>query len=277
MGRLAESFPATTGVIHRVLREKPCYNNRVVEEYNKEVVNNWKLLSKGQLELEPKYKDHLQSGNKDLGLSSGEKNLAEQEIKVKCEKSFAVPKPAIPGEFASIIINYNNKLAKDRQESMHVQSQDTFELQSLFGDNSIPGTPLENEVSPYTDTALLASNIDLSREKQMDIVRFRKKYLRMDSKKVEKFTAAELSKISDNNQLLYEAAERDEIDVKVSESGQTFVFDPDSGHQKPYVTLDNPDKIDVPEEMKDRYKFFQLGDSMYDRHGDFLYRIPGLV
>merc|ERR1719431_17617 len=306
--RLAESFPATTGVIHKVLRERPCYAREVIEKYNKNVVNNWKLLSRGQLELEPKYHEHLKSGNRDLGLSSGEKNLAEQEIRIKCESSFALPKPAIPGEFASIIINYNKKLAKDKEEAAtQLQGQEMFEMQSLFGDNTIPGTPVENEVSVYTDTALLASNIDLSREKQMDIVKFRNKYLKKGSskeetdnpnplrekymewvkkeeekrkyttEKVQKIEAAELSKISKDNQLLYEAAERDEVDVKISETGQTFVFDPESGYKQPYITPNNPDTIVIPEEMKNKYKFFQLGDSIYDLHGDFLYRIPGLA
>jgi len=305
--RLAESFPATTGVIHKVLRERPCYAREVIEKYNKNVVNNWKLLSRGQLELEPKYHEHLKSGNRDLGLSSGEKNLAEQEIRIKCESSFALPKPAIPGEFASIIINYNKKLAKDKETATQPQGREVLEMQSLFGDNTIPGTPLENEVSVYTDTALLASNIDLSREKRMDIVNFRKKYLRKDltkeetdnpnpfrekylewvkkeeekrkytSEKVQKIEAAELSKISKDTQLLYEAAERDEMDVKISETGQTYVFDPESGYKQPYITPNNPDTIVIPEEMKNKYKFFQLGDSIYDLHGDFLYRIPGLT
>ena len=305
--RLAESFPATTEVIHKVLRQRPCYARKVIEKYNKDVVNNWKLLSRGKLELEPKYQEHLKSGNRDLGLTSGEKNLAEQKIRIKCEESFALPKPAIPGEFASIIINYNNRIAKDREGATQLQNQEVFEMQSLFGENTIPGTPLENEVCVYTDTALLASSIDLSREKHMDIVKFRNKYLKKGltkeeiddpnpfrekylewvkkeeekrkyaTEKVEKIDASELSKISKDTQLLYEAAERDEVDVKISETGETYVFDPKSGYKQPYVTPDNPDTIVIPKEMKNKYKFFQLGDSMYDLHGSFLYRIPGLA
>merc|ERR1712179_536259 len=171
------------------------------------------------------------------------------------------------------------------------QGQEVLEMQSLFGDNTIPGTPLENEVSVYTDTALLASNIDLSREKRMDIVNFRNKYLRKGLTKEEtdnpnpfrekylewvkkeeekrKYTSEKVQK--------YEAAERDEVDVKISETGKTFVFDPESGYKQPYITPNNPDTIVIPEEMKNKYKFFQLGDSIYDLHGDFLYRIPGLT
>ena len=37
-----------------------------IKIYEKEVVNNWKLLSKGKLELDPNYEKHSKSGNKNL-------------------------------------------------------------------------------------------------------------------------------------------------------------------------------------------------------------------
>jgi len=306
--RLAESFPATLEVIHKVLRSKSCYAEAQINKYNKVVVNNWKLLSKGQLDLEPEYQKHLKEGKRNLDLSSGEKNLVEQEIKVNFERSsVALPKPVIPGEFASIIVNYNRKLARDKEE-LNLEVQEVFEVENLFGDNTIPGTPLEDEVSVYTGTALLASNIDLSREKQMSIQKFRKMYLKKDSKNTEhidnpnpfrekylewvkkeeeksrfasktvnKIDPSELSKISKDSKLLYEAAEREEIDVRMSETGETFIFDPEAGYKQPYVSPENPEFIKIPEEMRNKYNFYQLGDSFYDRDGQFLYRIPGLV
>eukprot|EP00090_Calanus_glacialis_P010440 TRINITY_DN18824_c0_g1_i1.p1 TRINITY_DN18824_c0_g1~~TRINITY_DN18824_c0_g1_i1.p1 ORF type:complete len:479 (-),score=140.43 TRINITY_DN18824_c0_g1_i1:36-1439(-) len=304
--RLAESFPATPGVIQKVLKSKTVYVEAAIKKYNKTVVDNWKLLSSGQLELEPEYEKHLKEGNRSLSLSSGEKNLAEQEIRVKLEKTLALPKPAVPGEFASIIVNYNNKLARDKQEAS-LEVKEVIEMQSLFGENTIPGTPLENEVSPYSETALLVSSIDLSREKLMDIEKFRNLYLKDSKKKkkvedpnrfrekylewvknegekskfatkaVNKIDAVELSKIGKDNQLLYEAAEREEIDVQLSETGQTFVYDPEAGYKQPYISPENPDTIEIPEGMKNKYNFYQLGDSFYDRDGQFLYRVPGLV
>ena len=280
-----------------------------IQDYNKEVVNNWKLLSKGKLELDPEYERHLKAGNKNLSLSSGEKNLAEQEILVNTEKSLALPKPAVPGEFASIIVNYNNKIARDK-ENKSVEVQEVFEMQNLFGDNTIPGTPLLNEVSAYTDTALLASNIDLSREKHMDVDKFRELYLKNDKKQkkkdhedpnpfrekyldwvkkeaekskyatkdVEKIEASEVSKIDKESKFLYEAASiNDEIDVKVSETGETYVYDPEAGYKQPYINPQNPDFLEIPEELKNKYKLYQFGDSFYDMKGEFIYRVPGLV
>ena len=55
-------------------------DQKMIREYNKEVNKNWKLLSRGKLDLDPAYEDHLKSGYKNLQISSGLKNLAEQEI-----------------------------------------------------------------------------------------------------------------------------------------------------------------------------------------------------
>ena len=35
------------------------------------------------------------------------------------------------------------------------------EMQSLFGENTIPGTPYTNESSPYGETSLMATTINL--------------------------------------------------------------------------------------------------------------------
>merc|ERR1719219_716129 len=130
--RLAESFPATVSVINKVLRAKTLTDQRMIRDYNKEVNNNWKLLSKGQLDLDPAYENHLKSGYKNLQISSGLKNLAEQEIMMEFEKlSNGLPKPAIPGEFAKIIIDYKTKLEKDKKDA-GVTSSEVIEVDNLF-------------------------------------------------------------------------------------------------------------------------------------------------
>ena len=47
----------------------------------------------------------------------------------------------------------------------------------MFGENSLPGSPEKGEVSPYSDTALLATDIDLAKEEPMDVNTFKKMYL----------------------------------------------------------------------------------------------------
>ena len=70
----------------------------------------------------------------------------------------------------------------------------------------------------------------------------------------------------------------DEAGVKTitAESGETFIFDPERGYQHVNVKHSSPDLIDIDPQLKNKYKFFQLGDTVYDRDGYFLYRIPGL-
>ena len=119
----------------------------MIREYNKEVNKNWKLLSGRKLDLDPTYENHLKSGYKSLQISSGLKNLAEQEIMMELEKlSNGLPKPAIPGEFAKIIIDYKNKISKDRAETPSLTETQIIDVPNLFADNTVPGTPLLNEV-----------------------------------------------------------------------------------------------------------------------------------
>ena len=130
-----------------MLRAKTLTDQKMIREYNKEVNKNWKLLSGGKLDLDPAYENHLKTGYKNLQISSGLKNLAEQEIMMEFEKlSNGLPKPAIPGEFAKIIIDYKNKISKDREETHSLTERQVFDVPHLFGDNTIPGTPMLNEV-----------------------------------------------------------------------------------------------------------------------------------
>ena len=76
--KLAESFPATPGVIHKVLRGRTITNPEKIAEYNAEVTRNWKLLAKGKLELEEGYQRHLASSSgSELPLT--QRLLAEQD------------------------------------------------------------------------------------------------------------------------------------------------------------------------------------------------------
>ena len=127
------------------MKAKTLTDQKMIRDYNKEVNNNWKLLSRGKLDLDPAYENHLKSGYRNLQISSGLKNLAEQEIMMELEKlSNGLPKPAIPGEFAKIIIDYKNKISKEETPSL-TETQ-VIDVPHMFGDNTIPGTPLLNEV-----------------------------------------------------------------------------------------------------------------------------------
>jgi len=306
--RLSESFPATEDVIRKVVKERMMLGSDKINKYNKEVASNWKMLTRNQLEISQDYEKHLKSGYRNLAISSGLKNLAEQEIIVEMEKKNSpLPKPAIPGEFAKIIIDYNNKISEDKQKQ-NLESQEVIDVPNLFAENSLPGTPVENEISPYSGTAILATNIDLKREKPMMLDAFRNKYLdgkeeekrlleddpnpmrqkylnwvrkqerknKLASKSVKKISSKEIAefKVPENELSINKYPVLSEDDERFTEANSMYVFDPKSGYQNLQTKTDEPDFIKIPSEVKYKYKTFRVGETVYDREGYFLYRLP---
>ena len=299
-----------------MLKGRTLLDEEEINKYNKEVTQNWKLLTRGKLEISPDYEKHLRSGLKTLSISAGLKNLAEQEILLELEKRVsALPKPAIPGEFASIIIDYNNKLAADKEmekaDTKEMEAGQVLELHSMFSDNTIPGTPVPNEIGPYKDTALLATKIDLRKEKRMDMEKFRDTFLKAEQKKLKdnsdtdpgplrvkylkwvereerktKFAAKKVKKIESKEvKEIEESSQSDPLlkeptTIRRFKSQETkpvnsnFVLDEKRGYQNFHATSD-PDFIKIPKDVKYKYKTFQCGDTVYDREGQFLYRLPG--
>jgi len=308
--RLSESFPATTEIIHKVLRSNTLMQKDRVEHYNSTVVGNWKLLSKGKLELDETYEKHLKnwaSNSQGKLLGESERQLAEQEIMLQVEDKSSkprVPLPTVAGEFGSIIRSYNKKLEEKQHKVESLVREELIDMEHMFGENSIPGTPLPEQVSQYTDTALLVTNIDLSKEKRMDVEKFRstflksslpkpsyegnkdnefrQKYMEWIKKHEEKskYVSKDVRKIdieiTDNcfeNHLEYDESEPI---LRENEDGNLYIFDEFKGYTSPYVIPDNIDKINIPPELKIKYKHFQVKDTVYDRNGDLIFRVPGL-
>ena len=169
--------------------------------------------------------------------------------------------------------------------------------------------------SPFAETALLTTNIDLRKEPRMDLEKFREKYFheeRKSTKKVEedenlsplrekylswaraeqkksKLAAKTVKKIEPSviadiesegsGQFLPTQQQQQTVQdfqVKVTETGETFIFDPDQGYHRLDVNNRTPDFIEIDPKLKMKFKFFQLCDAVYDRDGYLLYRVPGL-
>jgi len=317
--RLAESFPATPDIIKKVLSNRTFHRGVNVAKYDSMAMENWKLLSQGRLEIDEELKNHLASSSrKQLGLSTGQVQEMEQEILERLQSNVEeLPRPQLPGPFGSIVANYKDKLAKGNEPEHNVKENiyETFEMSRIFGDNTIPGTPLSNEVSAYKDTALLATRIDLSKERKMDIDQFRRKYLKSttgvdknqkiksnpyrdkylqwletEKKRSDKQTKdikfLNTSDILDNitestvgtNDVNDERAFNEPM-KGVSESSskeEVFVFDAQSGYKKPYVSPDHSDKIQIPRKLRHKSRLYKVDDCFYDCDGDFVYRVPGL-
>ena len=160
--------------------------------------------------------------------------------------------------------------------------------------------------SPYGESALLATSINLRLEPRMDVEKFRRKYLNFEketkreeekdnpnplrekylswvrsehnkskkaAKTVPKIQQSDIAELERDN---FRPADEAGVKTITAESGETFIFDPERGYQHVNVKHSSPDLIDIDPQLKNKYKFFQLGDTVYDRDGYFLYRIPGL-
>ena len=167
--------------------------------------------------------------------------------------------------------------------------------------------------SPFAETALLTTNIDLRKEPRMDLEKFREKYFNDERKstkkvdeeenlnplrekylswaraeqkksklaaktvkKIEPKVLAEIESEGSGRFLPLQQPTALDFQVKVTETGETFIFDPDQGYHRLDVNNKTPDFIEIDPKLKMKYKFFQLCDSVYDRDGYLLYRVPGL-
>lgn len=127
-------------------------------------------------------------------------------------------------------------------------------------------------------------NVNPMREKYLKWLKREEKKSGLSTKKVPKIASKEISDIQKEHYtkepqfFSFDNSKFDKkIDVKKEEYGGTYVFDPDTGYQNLQVQQENPDFIKIPDNVKNKYSFFRRGDTVYDRDGNFLYRVPGLT
>ena len=116
------------------------------------------------------------------------------------------------------------------------------------------------------------------REKYLSWARAEQKKSKLAAKAVKKIEPATIeADIQSEAAGRFSPEQREtDFDVKISESGETFIFDPEQGYQRLDVKNRTPDFIEIDPKLKIKFKYFQLCDSVYDRDGYLLYRIPGL-
>ena len=116
------------------------------------------------------------------------------------------------------------------------------------------------------------------REKYLSWLRTEQSKSRKAAKSVPKLESSEISELVCENSKYSVSGSEDKagFETKTEESGETYIFDPDQGYQPVNVKQMSPDYIEIDPELKMKYKFFQFGDTVYDRDGYFLFRVPGL-
>jgi len=183
--RLTESFPVDRFGVKKILKNSGPKSLQSLHRLDKQAADNWKKLNEGTLEIDKDLKQHLkQFPRKHIHLGETETDEIYQQI----EERFHGTKPKMitePGEFSRILEDYERKTGKldsapeDRGQRLQGQGEqiDLGEMANLFGPNTVPDTPMIGESSPYGDTALLRTSINLRSEPGMDIEMFRENYL----------------------------------------------------------------------------------------------------
>jgi len=183
--RLTESFPVDRFGVKKILKSSGPKSLESLHRLDKQAADNWKKLNEGTLEIDKDLEQHLkQFPRKHIHLDETETDEIYQQI----EERFHGTKPKMitePGEFSRILEDYERKTGKpdispeDRGQRLQGQGEqiDLGEMANLFGPNTVPDTPMTGESSPYGDTALLRTSINLRSEPGMDIEMFRENYL----------------------------------------------------------------------------------------------------
>jgi len=200
--KLAEGFPVDKRGVKLILKSKGEKRLESMKNQDKEVRENWKLLSKGQLEISPELKEHLKSFRRDprpLNLSNAEQNKILGDIQKRIDE-YLNPKPKLvtkPGEFGNIILDYErrSKMAKEGKNAYSNNDENTSrqkdkksadpnekidltnEMATLFSGEMLKDSPHVGASTPYGETAIMDFDIDFSGDKNMDVERFRDIYL----------------------------------------------------------------------------------------------------
>jgi len=182
--RLTESFPLTRDGVKGVLKIKGAKNLESLRRQDKQAAENWKLLIKGQLQIDPTLKQHLKSfDRKPVDLS-----IADQQIVMKrIQDAVSDKKPKLlapPGEFTNIINSYQLRVKmikqgrnKENSTEEYANEEQSKEMASLFGPNILDGGPAVGASTPYGETSIMDFGLDFSGDNQMDVEKFREIYL----------------------------------------------------------------------------------------------------
>ena len=107
------------------------------------------------------------------------------------------------------------------------------------------------------------------RDKYLEWVQRREKQSKFATKNVKQIAPGDMKEIEQEHKLKSVQID-DDRPLEFSQTVQKY-------YQLAQINKISDDKIDIPVDVKFKYKYFQSGDVVYDRDGNFLYRIPGLA
>ena len=298
--QLSECFPVTPKSVKKILKNKEGkIKPHQIIRHNEIVRENWKLLSKNQLENSEPILEHLKtvghkifSNSMDKFIPSGQRQELEQRILQDYSASIQPVKPKLTGQFGSILVNHQKRVGKwkDAGENI-VEIENLLDSKDDFMDSL-------NEPDPKLGTARInvesKSDID---EKNLTVHKFRKLFYQElkkkaatneDAKKYFKWMRTEKKFLEMGEKTSARNILQDDIVEKNIETESTIVEDerkvqkykdirPDKIVLKSKSKMELKMKIDIPKDLYKENAMYQIGDCFYDSNGEFLHRIPGAI
>lgn len=303
--QLSQSFPATPGIIKRVLKAQKKHfvpsTPQDIVAHDKKVLANWRLLAQGKLELPEKVAAHLKEnfGNTDMSKVAQTYMNADLVTKVKrelLERAQVQPPPVPSGPFVNIVRDYRAKT----QVATRVQPPDppSNQVPTLFSDQC-EADPHVNVPSPYRETAVLAATFDWTRDQRMSLDKFRQKYVNtvsfnsfLDPKtraqshphKVAFEKWLDDEKMRETNVRKPRPLSSEELESVVADETTQSVFETLKLKKPGVISLPTSNEsssrpsiewqVEIPEDMKVPGGLYRQNDCYYDENGEFLYRVP---
>ncbi|XP_026463863.1 uncharacterized protein LOC113366472 [Ctenocephalides felis] len=237
--RLAEIFPASCEVVQKIVKASwKIQDPKRILNHDKNVEANWKMLKKGELDVDAEYKEHL------LKFSSRDKIILD-ETKYLPQQSMTFDKPQFTTqstEFSSIIQSYENSKTKTKEQ---------LKLPSTKDD--IINFPQLDK--PLQETYVMNTGTPTSKKPQ-SFSEFKK----------------ELN-LPDQQNFPPPAKKIFAQDIPVPIFGKNYQ---ERSFETDKKVVPMPEKIQIPKKFWQRGQTYKVNDCFYDDDGRFLYRVPGL-
>lgn len=244
--RLVESFPATPGTIHKIIRAKwiPKSAKRI-KEHDAAVIRNWKSLHKDEFtQIDCHLKEHIKK------FATRKKEDVER-LETSWNPSAPMPKPKRT-HFQNIITSckgYENKQP----------------AQTLLNDPN--GKQVSNKlVMPEDEETYVSDKIkDKRRMRIQELKTF---------KLEEKASTSSIEGVFNNPSGTGIVTNEKVFSLERYTSNEVIVSPEDI--QK-YEMAKIKDKIYIPRKMRQKGATYKVEDCYYDDDGEFLYRVPGMT
>lgn len=280
--RLAESFPATTEVILKLVKNKwqPDSSQRI-EKHDEKVKKTWQAFKEHKLVgLDADLVEHL---NKFSGRSYDVQSTAYSAKPDQTEFQFPQPKTK---EFSHILLSckkLTDKSKEDETEMIKSKESEMALTEGHFDPTNIPAKPNDEN-----DSILLEK------------IKYRK-YQTIEEFDKMKNKNAKVTKSAADERPFNSAPLMNEMEIKVAARNPNGTGIVDMNNREFLKTLYNvkkyetkqsvvkykesnainvdvvKEKIYIPRKLYKKGKLFRLRDCFYDDQGDFLYRVPGLT